>query len=190
MPHQINSCNMLRLIFAFHFEQHCNQSDHVTKLSDTLNLIFTVLFTVEMILKLMAFKARVKILMSVVQMLIHPIWCPAVQQCFTSLCRATSETPGTSLTSLSSSVASLMSSWVKSMWVHMMKRTFFPSILMNSTDIGLSLQVLCMKVPGVVLMRHSQSIVWFELKWLNVFIQCSDPEAYNRGPTADWCQQS
>uniref|UniRef100_A0A665X6T6 Voltage-dependent L-type calcium channel subunit alpha n=1 Tax=Echeneis naucrates TaxID=173247 RepID=A0A665X6T6_ECHNA len=38
--------------------QHCNQSDHVTKLSDTLNLIFTVLFTVEMILKLMAFKAR------------------------------------------------------------------------------------------------------------------------------------
>uniref|UniRef100_A0A8C4HCB2 Voltage-dependent L-type calcium channel subunit alpha n=1 Tax=Dicentrarchus labrax TaxID=13489 RepID=A0A8C4HCB2_DICLA len=44
--------------------QHCNQSDHVTKLSDTLNLIFTVLFTVEMILKLMAFKARVKTLMS------------------------------------------------------------------------------------------------------------------------------
>uniref|UniRef100_A0A7N6BXG7 Voltage-dependent L-type calcium channel subunit alpha n=1 Tax=Anabas testudineus TaxID=64144 RepID=A0A7N6BXG7_ANATE len=38
--------------------QHCNQSSHVTKLSDTLNLIFTVLFTVEMILKLMAFKAR------------------------------------------------------------------------------------------------------------------------------------
>uniref|UniRef100_A0A3Q1F838 Voltage-dependent L-type calcium channel subunit alpha n=1 Tax=Acanthochromis polyacanthus TaxID=80966 RepID=A0A3Q1F838_9TELE len=38
--------------------QHCKQSDHVTKLSDTLNLIFTVLFTVEMILKLMAFKAR------------------------------------------------------------------------------------------------------------------------------------
>ncbi|XP_067095644.1 dihydropyridine-sensitive L-type skeletal muscle calcium channel subunit alpha-1-like isoform X1 [Osmerus mordax] len=38
--------------------QHCNQSDHVTKLSDTLNVIFTVLFTVEMVLKLMAFKAR------------------------------------------------------------------------------------------------------------------------------------
>uniref|UniRef100_H3DC93 Voltage-dependent L-type calcium channel subunit alpha n=1 Tax=Tetraodon nigroviridis TaxID=99883 RepID=H3DC93_TETNG len=38
--------------------QHCNQSDHVTKLSDTLNLIFTVLFTVEMILKLMAFKIK------------------------------------------------------------------------------------------------------------------------------------
>ncbi|XP_057678899.1 dihydropyridine-sensitive L-type skeletal muscle calcium channel subunit alpha-1-like [Corythoichthys intestinalis] len=38
--------------------QHCNQSDHVTKLSDILNLIFTVLFTVEMILKLMAFKAK------------------------------------------------------------------------------------------------------------------------------------
>lgn len=44
----------------FHFQQHCNQSDHVTKLSDTLNLIFTVLFTVEMILKLMAFKIKVK----------------------------------------------------------------------------------------------------------------------------------
>ncbi|XP_010782718.1 calcium channel, voltage-dependent, L type, alpha 1S subunit, b [Notothenia coriiceps] len=38
--------------------QHCNQSNHVTKLSDILNMIFTVLFTVEMILKLMAFKAR------------------------------------------------------------------------------------------------------------------------------------
>ncbi|KAL1020919.1 hypothetical protein UPYG_G00006400 [Umbra pygmaea] len=38
--------------------QHCNQSDHVTKLSDTLNLIFTVLFTLEMILKLMAFNAK------------------------------------------------------------------------------------------------------------------------------------
>lgn len=32
----------------------------MTKLSDTLNLIFTVLFTVEMILKLMAFKIKVK----------------------------------------------------------------------------------------------------------------------------------
>ncbi len=69
----MDRCNMLRLIFTFHFEQHCNQSDHVTKLSDTLNLIFTVLFTVEMILKLMAFKARVKTLMSVVQMSIHPV---------------------------------------------------------------------------------------------------------------------
>ncbi|KAJ3586916.1 hypothetical protein NHX12_013308 [Muraenolepis orangiensis] len=38
--------------------QHCNQSNHITKLSDMLNLIFTVLFTVEMILKLMAFKAK------------------------------------------------------------------------------------------------------------------------------------
>uniref|UniRef100_A0A8C4EES7 Voltage-dependent L-type calcium channel subunit alpha n=1 Tax=Dicentrarchus labrax TaxID=13489 RepID=A0A8C4EES7_DICLA len=37
---------------------HCNQSDHVTHLSDMLNVIFTVLFTVEMILKLMAFKAK------------------------------------------------------------------------------------------------------------------------------------
>ncbi|XP_035517568.1 dihydropyridine-sensitive L-type skeletal muscle calcium channel subunit alpha-1-like, partial [Morone saxatilis] len=38
--------------------QHCNQSDHVTHLSDMLNVIFTVLFTVEMILKLIAFKPR------------------------------------------------------------------------------------------------------------------------------------
>ncbi|KAG9353089.1 hypothetical protein JZ751_017665 [Albula glossodonta] len=38
--------------------QHCNQSDHITHLSDTLNVIFTFLFTVEMILKLMAFKAK------------------------------------------------------------------------------------------------------------------------------------
>uniref|UniRef100_A0A674MR17 Voltage-dependent L-type calcium channel subunit alpha n=1 Tax=Takifugu rubripes TaxID=31033 RepID=A0A674MR17_TAKRU len=38
--------------------QHCNQSDHVTHLSDMLNVIFTVLFTVEMVLKLMAFKAK------------------------------------------------------------------------------------------------------------------------------------
>nr|XP_043879778.1 dihydropyridine-sensitive L-type skeletal muscle calcium channel subunit alpha-1-like isoform X2 [Solea senegalensis] len=38
--------------------QHCNQSAHVTHLSDMLNMIFTVLFTVEMILKLMAFKAK------------------------------------------------------------------------------------------------------------------------------------
>ncbi|XP_028853746.1 calcium channel, voltage-dependent, L type, alpha 1S subunit, a [Denticeps clupeoides] len=38
--------------------QHCNQSAHVTHLSDKLNVIFTVLFTVEMILKLMAFKAK------------------------------------------------------------------------------------------------------------------------------------
>lgn len=39
--------------------QHCNQSDHITKLSDTLNVIFTVLFTIEMIVKLIAFKAKV-----------------------------------------------------------------------------------------------------------------------------------
>ncbi|KPP63978.1 hypothetical protein Z043_117720, partial [Scleropages formosus] len=38
--------------------QHCDQSDHITHLSDTLNVIFTVLFTVEMILKLLAFKAK------------------------------------------------------------------------------------------------------------------------------------
>ncbi|XP_068181577.1 dihydropyridine-sensitive L-type skeletal muscle calcium channel subunit alpha-1-like [Antennarius striatus] len=38
--------------------KHCKQSEFVTELSDILNLIFTVLFTVEMILKLMAFKAK------------------------------------------------------------------------------------------------------------------------------------
>uniref|UniRef100_A0A3Q2Z9U3 Voltage-dependent L-type calcium channel subunit alpha n=1 Tax=Hippocampus comes TaxID=109280 RepID=A0A3Q2Z9U3_HIPCM len=39
--------------------QHCDQSEHVKHLSGMLNVIFTVLFTVEMILKLMAFKAKV-----------------------------------------------------------------------------------------------------------------------------------
>uniref|UniRef100_A0A3B3RNA3 Voltage-dependent L-type calcium channel subunit alpha n=1 Tax=Paramormyrops kingsleyae TaxID=1676925 RepID=A0A3B3RNA3_9TELE len=38
--------------------QHCDQSDHITHLSDMLNVIFTVLFTAEMILKLLAFKAK------------------------------------------------------------------------------------------------------------------------------------
>ncbi|KAL4645856.1 dihydropyridine-sensitive L-type skeletal muscle calcium channel subunit alpha-1-like [Arapaima gigas] len=38
--------------------QHCNQSEHISKLSNTLNMVFTVLFTLEMILKLMAFKAK------------------------------------------------------------------------------------------------------------------------------------
>ncbi|KAB5536707.1 hypothetical protein PHYPO_G00110550 [Pangasianodon hypophthalmus] len=38
--------------------QHCNQSEHITHLSDMLNVIFTVLFTVEMILKVGAFKAK------------------------------------------------------------------------------------------------------------------------------------
>uniref|UniRef100_A0A4W4FYL9 Voltage-dependent L-type calcium channel subunit alpha n=1 Tax=Electrophorus electricus TaxID=8005 RepID=A0A4W4FYL9_ELEEL len=38
--------------------QHCNQSDHITKVSDNLNVIFTVLFTIEMIVKLIAFKAK------------------------------------------------------------------------------------------------------------------------------------
>ncbi|XP_048859037.1 dihydropyridine-sensitive L-type skeletal muscle calcium channel subunit alpha-1-like isoform X1 [Brienomyrus brachyistius] len=38
--------------------QHCNQSDYITKVSNTLNLLFTILFTVEMIVKLMAFKAK------------------------------------------------------------------------------------------------------------------------------------
>lgn len=40
-------------------DQHCDQSDHITHLSDMLNVIFTVLFTAEMILKLQAFKAKV-----------------------------------------------------------------------------------------------------------------------------------
>ncbi|XP_073723927.1 calcium channel, voltage-dependent, L type, alpha 1S subunit, b [Misgurnus anguillicaudatus] len=38
--------------------QHCNQAEYITKLSDTLNLIFTVLFTAEMLVKLVAFKAK------------------------------------------------------------------------------------------------------------------------------------
>ncbi|XP_076857240.1 calcium channel, voltage-dependent, L type, alpha 1S subunit, a isoform X2 [Brachyhypopomus gauderio] len=38
--------------------QHCNQSEHITHLSDMLNVIFTVLFTGELILKLGAFKAK------------------------------------------------------------------------------------------------------------------------------------
>lgn len=106
----MNSCNTLGLVFTFHFEQHCNQSDHVTKLSDTLNLIFTVLFTVEMILKLMAFKAKVKTVMFDGQMLIHLFQSPTAAAMLYLLCRAISETPGTSLTSLSSSGALLMSS--------------------------------------------------------------------------------
>ncbi|KAM7423429.1 hypothetical protein PAMA_011134 [Pampus argenteus] len=44
--------------------QHCNQSEHITHLSDMLNVIFTVLFTVEMILKLMAFKAKAALVSS------------------------------------------------------------------------------------------------------------------------------
>ncbi|KAG5282161.1 hypothetical protein AALO_G00052880 [Alosa alosa] len=38
--------------------QHCNQSDNVTKLADTLNIIFTVLFTLEMVVKMIAFKIK------------------------------------------------------------------------------------------------------------------------------------
>lgn len=49
----------MQLLICIFNPQHCNQSDHVTHLSDMLNVIFTVLFTVEMILKLMAFKAKV-----------------------------------------------------------------------------------------------------------------------------------
>ncbi|XP_063064429.1 dihydropyridine-sensitive L-type skeletal muscle calcium channel subunit alpha-1-like [Engraulis encrasicolus] len=38
--------------------QHCNQSDQVTKLADTLNIIFTILFTMEMVVKQIAFKLK------------------------------------------------------------------------------------------------------------------------------------
>ncbi|KAL2104069.1 hypothetical protein ACEWY4_000937 [Coilia grayii] len=38
--------------------QHCNQSHQVTKLADTLNIIFTVLFTMEMVVKQIAFKLK------------------------------------------------------------------------------------------------------------------------------------
>lgn len=55
----VNHSLFIQLSFFFCNLQHCNQSDHVTHLSDMLNVIFTVLFTVEMILKLMAFKAKV-----------------------------------------------------------------------------------------------------------------------------------
>lgn len=52
--------NIYSAFILYHsYPQHCNQSEHVTHLSDMLNVIFTVLFTVEMILKLMAFKAKV-----------------------------------------------------------------------------------------------------------------------------------
>ncbi|MGH0186555.1 UNVERIFIED_CONTAM: hypothetical protein FKN15_022313 [Acipenser sinensis] len=38
--------------------QHCDQSDEINYISDIFNLIFTVLFTLEAVLKLMAFKAK------------------------------------------------------------------------------------------------------------------------------------
>lgn len=50
----------------------------MTKLSDTLNLIFTVLFTVEMILKLMAFKAKVNPLLFHSQMFACWLYSPNV----------------------------------------------------------------------------------------------------------------
>lgn len=58
----ISCVNLLTLsdVFSLCLEiQHCNQSDHITKLSDTLNVIFTILFTIEMIVKLIAFKVKV-----------------------------------------------------------------------------------------------------------------------------------
>lgn len=39
--------------------QHYNQSEQMDHISDVLNVAFTTTFTVEMVLKLMAFKARV-----------------------------------------------------------------------------------------------------------------------------------
>ena len=56
-----NKINIFHLSFpsSLLLPQHCNQSTHVTDLSDMLNVIFTVLFTVEMVLKLMAYKAKV-----------------------------------------------------------------------------------------------------------------------------------
>lgn len=39
--------------------QHYNQSEQMNHISDILNVAFTIIFTLEMILKLMAFKARV-----------------------------------------------------------------------------------------------------------------------------------
>jgi hypothetical protein len=39
--------------------QHYNQSEEMNYISDILNVAFTIIFTLEMILKLVAFKARV-----------------------------------------------------------------------------------------------------------------------------------
>ena len=39
--------------------QHYNQSEQMNHISDILNVAFTIIFTLEMVLKLMAFKARV-----------------------------------------------------------------------------------------------------------------------------------
>lgn len=152
-------CNYMSVEYLFPFEQHCNQSDHVTKLSDTLNLIFTVLFTVEMILKLMAFKAKVKTQASVVQTVSIQSSIPQSQNCSICRCRATLETRGTCLTSSSWSAVSLTSSWVRSMWVQMIK-----SSLVHKRS-GYSI----FNIPFVAFMRQSQSVLWLCLKWLNVY---------------------
>lgn len=39
--------------------QHYNQSEQMNHISDILNVAFTIIFTLEIVLKLMAFKARV-----------------------------------------------------------------------------------------------------------------------------------
>lgn len=39
--------------------QHYNQSEEMNYISDILNVAFTIIFTLEMVLKLIAFKARV-----------------------------------------------------------------------------------------------------------------------------------
>lgn len=39
--------------------QHYNQSEQMNHISDILNVAFTIIFTLEMVLKLIAFKPRV-----------------------------------------------------------------------------------------------------------------------------------
>lgn len=114
--------------------QHCNQSEHVTHLSDMLNVIFTVLFTVEMILKLMAFKAKVRY--PQLTILSYPVPFHNYSRLegisvlyvifvFTlSLRRATLAIPGMFLTLSLSLAVSLMSSSVRLMYVGFLFCTF------------------------------------------------------------------
>lgn len=103
------------------FSQHYNQSEEMNHISDILNVAFTVLFTLEMILKLMAFKAKVRAgcSLEIRRGLINSLiglsfpWAPASisslslfldvhsSSLWLSPHRATSGTPGTSLTSSS-----------------------------------------------------------------------------------------
>lgn len=105
MKFNSNVCGFTNVWFSplsqISIPQHCNQSEHVTHLSDMLNVIFTVLFTLEMLLKLMAFKAKVRH-----SLLIFPFLevtsAVTVADYSLSFHRATLGTPGMSLT-LSSS---------------------------------------------------------------------------------------